>query len=272
MTSSIPSVIEQQTRWARSKGFEPKNAFMISLADNLRQQLSDGALRDFEKGSAGALRQRGIRPAKMNALRSSAALSVNVFDYWRSHDPAPLRQALELRDKITRISFEEHVSTGLKGNPPNLDVLLTLEGNSYVAIASKFTEWLTPRDRTLDPKYFPDGQDLWTLQNLPNCQSLATGYRELGPFKHLDAPQLLKHALGLSRKGGEHELYYIYFDWDCPEGKLHAQELASFESMVGKEIGFRAFTYQHLFERLESTIRPADTGYLDYLRLRYSAR
>src|SRR6478752_4520678 len=174
MTSSIPSVIEQQTRWARSKGFEPRNAYLTSLSENLRQQLSDGAQRDFERGRAGELRDRGIRPAKMNALRSSAALSVNVFDYWRSHDPAPLRQALDLREKITRISFEEHFSTGLKGSPPNIDVLLTL-----------------------DAKYFPSGKGLWTLQDLPNCQALATNYRELGPFKHLDAPQLLKHALGL---------------------------------------------------------------------------
>jgi len=270
MTSSIPSVIEQQTRWARSKGFEPRNAYLTSLSENLRQQLSDGAQRDFERGRAGELRDRGIRPAKMNALRSSAALSVNVFDYWRSHDPAPLRQALDLREKITRISFEEHFSTGLKASPPNVDVLLTLEGNDYVAIESKFTEWLTPRDRTLDAKYFPSGNELWTLQDLPNCQALATNYRELGPFKHLDAPQLLKHALGLSRKRGDHEMIYIYFDWDCPESKLHAEELARFETMVGEEIGFRATTYQNLFARLATTIRPADTGYLEYLKGRYT--
>ena len=92
--SSIPSVIQQQLLWARSKGFEPKNAYMMSLADNLRQQLSDGALRDFERGNGGELRERGIRPPKMHALRSSAALSANVFDYWRSHDPAPLQQAV----------------------------------------------------------------------------------------------------------------------------------------------------------------------------------
>lgn len=268
-SSSIPSVIEQQTRWARSKGFEPKNAY-LSLAENLRQELSDGALADFERGNGGELRMRGIRPPKMNALRSSAALSANVFDYWRSHDPAPLQQALGLRDKITRVSFEEHFGTGLKGNPPNIDVLLTLEGNHYVAIESKFTEWLAVRERTLDPKYFPAGHELWARQNLPDCQSLAIGYREQGPFKYLDAPQLLKHALGLARKkGGTYELYYIYFDWNCPEGAIHADELARFEAMVGKEIRFRALTYQHLFERLSSTIRPEDAGYLEYLTARY---
>ena len=271
MTSSIPSVIEQQTRWADSKGFESKNAYVLSLANNLRQSLSDGALRDFERGSGGELRQRGIRPPKMHALRSSAALSVNVFDYWRVHDPAPLQSALGLRENINRITFEEHCPTGLKGNPPNIDVVLSLQGKHRVAIESKFTEWLTPRDRLLDPKYFPNGEQLWTRQNLPNCQALASDYRELGPFKYLDAPQLLKHALGLARKIGKYdfELYYIYFDWKCPESEVHAEELIHFENMVGKEIRFRALTYQHLFDRLSSTIRLDDASYLEYLRGRY---
>jgi len=271
MTSSIPLVIEQQTRWARSKGFEPKNAYLMSLADNLRQQLSTGALTDFERGSGGELRQRGIRPPKMHALRSSAALSVNVFDYWRSRDPAPLQYAFKLRDRITRVSFEEHFPTGLKGNPPNVDVLLTLEGNRYVAIESKFTEWLTPRERILQPKYFPSDEDLWTLQKLPNCQALAIGCQELAPFKFLDVPQLLKHALGLARKKvGTHELYYIYFDWKCPEGEMHRAELARFASLVGEEIRFRALTYQELFKRLAHTVRPDDAGYVNYLTARYS--
>ena len=269
-TSSIPSVIEQQTRWARSKGFEPKNAYLMSLADNLRQQLSAGALKDFERGNGSELRQRGIRPPKMQALRSSAALSANVFDYWRSHDPAPLQQALGLHDKIARISFEEHFPTGLKGNPPNVDVLLKLEAAHYVAIESKFTEWLSPRDRILDPKYFPRGEELWTLQNLPNCQALAIGFRELGPFKFLDAPQLLKHALGIARKkAGTYELLYIYFDWKCPEGKIHADEVVRFGNMVGAEIPFRALTYQELFKRLDHTARPDDAAYLEYLHARY---
>src|SRR5204862_7582071 len=94
MTSSIPLVIEQQTRWARSKGFEPRNAYMMSLADNLRQELSKGALTDFERGSGGGLRQRGIRPPKMHALRCSRALSVNTFDYWRPRAPPPLQHTL----------------------------------------------------------------------------------------------------------------------------------------------------------------------------------
>ena len=270
MMSSIPSVIEQQTRWAVSKGLIPKNAYLKSVSDNLHADLSEGAFKDFERGSGGELRKRGLRPPKMWALRSSAALTANVFDHWRSRDPAPLQNALDLTNKITRISFEEHFPTGLRGNPPNVDVVLTLDKNQYVAIESKFTEWLNPRERILDPKYFPSGE-LWTAQGLPKCQAVANDFKETGPFRFLDVPQLLKHALGLARKEtGTYSLYYIYFDLKGPERELHADEVARFRDLVGEEIRFLSLTYQQLFDRLEGTVRAEDCVYLDYLRARYS--
>lgn len=270
MTSPIPSVIEQQTRWARSKGFEPKNAYLTSLVDNLREALSRGALTDFERGSGRELKDRGIKPPRMQALRSSAALSANVFDYWRSRDPYPLQYSLHLRDRITRVSFEENFPTGAGGNPPNVDVLLRLENDQYVAIESKFTEWLTPRDRSLEPKYFPTGEGLWSLQSLPNCQAVADTLREPGAFNHLDVPGMLKHVLGLATKTGLYEIYYIYFDWKSPEGEAHTEELARFTKAIGEEIRFRTMTYQELFLRLAHGTRPSDAEYMDYLTARYS--
>ena len=270
MTSPIPSVIEQQTRWARSKGFEPKNAYLMSLIDNLREELSRGALTDFERGSGRELKDRGIKPPRMHALRSSAALSANVFDYWRSRDPYPLQFSLHLRDRITRVSFEENFPTGIGGNPPNVDVLLRMEDGQYVAIESKFTEWLTPRERTLEPKYFPDGENLWTAQGLPNCQAVANSLIEGGAYNHLDVPRMLKHALGLARKTGTYEIFYLYFDWKCPEGDAHAEELARFKKSIGDEIRFRTMTYQELFSRLAHSVRPSDAEYMDYLTARYS--
>jgi len=271
MTSSVLSVIEQQTRWATNNGFETKNAYVMSLAHNLRQGLSPDALRDFERGSGGELRQRGIRPPRMHALRSSSALSVNVFDYWRSRDARPLQRAFGLRDRIIRVSFEEQFPTGLAGNPPNVDVVLALEGNQYIAIESKFTEWLTPRERTIDPKYFADGARLWGQEKLPKCQALSLAFRDSAPFKYLDAPQLLKHALGIGRtRRGRHELWYMYFDWNCPESELHELELARFSELVGSEIRFRAMTYQQLFKRLSRTVTPRDAAYMDYLTGRYT--
>lgn len=270
MTSPIPSVIEQQTRWARTQGFEPRNAYLTSIADNLRQELSSGARTDFERGSGRELRHRGIRPSRMQALRSSCALSLNVFDYWRSRDPYPLQYSLHLRDRITRVSFEENFPTGIGGNPPNVDVLLRLENDQYVAIESKFTEWLTRREQTLEEKYFATERDLWSEQGLPRCQAVANSLRDGSTFQHFDVPRLLKHALGLARKASLYELYYIYFDWACPEGEAHAQELALFTQGIGNEIRFRSMTYQDLFTRLRHSTRPNDEDYMEYLTARYS--
>ena len=270
MTSPIPSVIDQQTRWAKSKGFEPRNAYLQSIAENLRQELSSGARTDFERGSGREFRKRGIRPPRMQALRSSAALSLNVFDFWRSRDPYPLQHALQLSDRITRVSFEENFPTGAGGNPPNVDVLLRLENDGYVAIDSKFTEWLTRRDQTLEAKYFESGRNLWSDQALPRCQAVANSVRDGNTFQHLSVPRLLKHVLGLSRKTGLYEVYYIYFDWACPEAKVHAKELARFTESIGEEIRFRTMTYQNLFTRLRRSTQPCDEAYIEYLTTRYS--
>lgn len=269
--SSTTSVIEQQTRWARSKGFEPKNAYLLTLADNLRQQLSEGALTDFQRGSGRELRDREMRPARMRALSSAAALTANVFDYWRTRDRAPLQHAFGLRDRITRFSFEEALPTGLGTKPSTVDVLLTLQDDNLIAVESKFISWLIPRKRSMDASYFPRGEGLWAAHNLPRCQSLALAYREFGPYKFLDAPQLLKHALGLaSKKPTRYEIYYIYFEWKSREGDAHAEELAKFSELVGEEVHFRALTYQQLFARLGQAIRPGDAGYLNYLTKRYA--
>src|SRR5689334_21764936 len=270
MTSPIPSVIEQQTRWARSKGFEPRNAYLLSIGDNLRQEMSSGAMTDFERGSGRELRERGIKPPRMQALRSSCALSINVFDYWRSRDPYPLQYSLHLRERITRVSFEENFPTGIGGNPPNVDVFLRMENDQYVAIESKISEWLTARERRLDAKYFPTGEELWSLQGLPKCQVLANSLRDGSSYQHLDVARLLKHALGLARKTGLYELYYIYFDWTSPQGEAHKEELARFENAIGDEIRFRTMTYQELFTRLGHSTRSSDEEYMEYLTARYS--
>src|SRR2546423_639056 len=160
MTSSVLSVIEQQTRWATNNGFVTRNAYVTSLTDNLRRQLSSGALRNFERGSGGELRQRGIRPPKMHALRSSSALSVNVFDYWCSRDPRPLQRAFGLRDRITAVTLEKPVSPRLPGNPPYVGVVPAVVGNQDNAIFSKVPQLLDPLGRTVASKYFVDGAEL----------------------------------------------------------------------------------------------------------------
>ena len=66
------------------------------------------------------------------------------------------------------------------------------------------------REKTFKSKYFPESTELWSSRGLSACQTLAREMHEgTARFRYLDAPQLLKHALGLATQHpGNFELYY----------------------------------------------------------------
>jgi hypothetical protein len=273
--SSSDRIIEIQRRWAEDAKLKVDvRGYLDSWEANLRQPLSLSARVAFDQGSGSELESRGASPAKMRALHSSSALAVNVFDYWCGTDSLPLAKALELEIASEPPCFEAKFPTGLKGNPPNLDIVLTMKSGVTFAIESKFTEWLAPKARSESPfkdKYFESKTGLWKSVGLPECQQLAqdiqTGTEQ---FVHLDAPQLLKHALGLAKQAKDgFSLCYLYFDWTCPESDTHRHELNRFASRVDSEVRFRSMTYQNLFGRLTQTCGPEHAHYLEYLRGRY---
>ncbi|HMG05615.1 MAG TPA: hypothetical protein VK581_09140 [Chthoniobacterales bacterium] len=91
-------------------------------------------------------------------------------------------------------------------------------------------------------------------------------------FLHFDAPQMLKHTLGLvTQLGSTFSLWYVYFDCECPESDIHKAEIRRFADRVGAEIRFKVLTYQELFRRLESAGSSIDRGYVTYLERRYFA-
>ncbi|MBI4572670.1 MAG: hypothetical protein HY713_05220 [candidate division NC10 bacterium] len=248
--------------------------YLPSVDDNLRQPLSPPALRAFNIGSGSELKDTRHRPAKMKALHSSAALAVNVFDYWTTRNTGPLVASLGLQALIDSIAFEAQFSTNLDGNPPNLDLAIELSTGITVVIESKFSEWLTPKSRKREcfkPKYFPQSQALWEPKGLPACQSLAVDIHQGSErFRYLDAPQLLKHALGLATQLSDRfSLYYLYFDWPSSAADLHRTEMDHFANRVGEELRFRTLTYQELFHRLLASPVSLDAEYVDYLRARY---
>ncbi|MEP7247187.1 MAG: hypothetical protein ABI885_26365, partial [Gammaproteobacteria bacterium] len=145
------------------------------------------------------------RRAKMSALHSSAALAVNVFDYWSERSPGLLVTALGLNGPAAPIEFEAQFPTALDGIPPNLDVAIRFHSGAVIGIESKFTEWLAPKSPNKEhfrDKYFDVGEaagGLWTSAGLPKCQKLAEAvHAKATRFRYLDAAQLLKHALGLA--------------------------------------------------------------------------
>jgi hypothetical protein len=236
---------------------------------NLRAPLTSGAAMQFARGSE--LTPGRQRPPRMWALHSSAALVANVFDGWGS-DSAPLAAALGDGRRRAAIAFEEPIPTGVEGDPPTLDVALTLESGLLLGIESKFTEWLQRRPRNkqaFKPKYFPPGRDLWSEHGLRGCQTLADELQSgAARFKWLHAAQLLKHALGLARRSGPAVLVYLYYEWPTREGAAHRAELERFAARVADDVDLRVLTYQALYAALAAD--PAvDRAYLDYLRARY---
>jgi len=272
--SSKSDLKKQQLCWAESIGIKPDSrGYLKSIEDNLWKPLSPRTRKAFENGSGSELLDGPNHPAKMRAMHSSSALAVNVFDFWVGKDAAPLMRALGTEVELKSLSFEAQFSTGLKGNPPNLDVVLELASGSVIAIESKFSEWLTPKPNNAEvfkPKYFPSDTKFWKQNGLPESQALAEKiYNGTEVFKFLDAPQLLKHALGLATQlSNRFSLYYLYYDWPGRESEAHRAEVARFAERVGAELRFRAFTYQEIYRQL-CDYNTVDSKYLAYLRSRY---
>ena len=272
--SSSKSLKEQQITWARSRNIPvDENGYVPSVELNLFKSPEPTTTEAFLAASGSELVDGRNRPAKMKALHSSSALAVNFFDYWVSRDKEPLARALGLDSGIVEVAFERKFPTELKGTPPNLDVVLVMDGGHVIAIESKFREWLTPKRASKKPfsqSYFPAGRELWGEKGLDRCQLLAEKIQsgEAG-FKYLDAAQLLKHSLGLAyHLRGRFSLYYLYSDWAGNERDRHAAEIGVFSETVGSEIRFLGDSYQRIVESLSRDTR-VDSAYTEYLSLRY---
>ena len=158
---SKQQLLNRQRSWAESVGLDVDGrCYLASVDANLLQPLSMRSKQSFENGSGSELQDTPSRPAKMKALHSSSALGVNVFDYWVDRDTSALLSALGLDSgSLDAITFEAQFPTGLKGNPPNLDVALAYSDGHVIGVESKFSEWLTPKSKNKEPfksKYFSE--------------------------------------------------------------------------------------------------------------------
>ncbi|HUF72349.1 MAG TPA: hypothetical protein VMR74_05560 [Gammaproteobacteria bacterium] len=269
-------VRRQQRAWADARRIAvDQSGYVRDEATNFFSPLSDKFLKALEGAGGGELKDQRDGPAKIRALHSSAALAINVFQYWTHRSGSDLPKALGLDGTLEGVEIERRFDSGLRGTPPTMDVVLILSGNRLVAIESKFTEWMTKkRPKLVDfgEKYLKPGQRLWATAGLPKCQALAediaAGRVE---FRQLDALQLLKHALGLAKSAPRpFSLIYLYYDDDGRSaiGDVHRAEISRFDSAVDKPLGFRALTYQALFKALVG-VDGVEFAYLDYLRSRY---
>jgi hypothetical protein len=268
----LDNLLKAQAAWAERRWPGHVGPRAPSLDENLICPLTIEARREFKAGSGGELGRNG-KPGKMSSLRSSSALSYNVFQPWRGRDIQPLAAALKTNVVTRELRFEQKFRHGLSSTPPNLDVVLDIGQTRPLGIECKFTEPYGPKKDhpPLDEKYFAGSRARWTEVNLPHAQELAASVGNTSRFKRLAAGQLLKHLLGMAKSTQQPpRLRYVWFDTGCTEASEHRAELAFFEARLDPAIDFVALTYQELIKALLGSQDPIN-GYRSYLQERYFA-
>lgn len=182
-------IIAKQIEWAKnndlqligSHGLRVRKVYTTSVKDNLFQPLSVQTREYLKNGDGGELTESVGRPAKIQALHSSSALGINVFDYWRkSPDLSVITSScgfVRAGSKLNgEIRFEQKFSIDERFQyPPNLDVVIIPKTSRYKALAieCKFTEAYSSRGHDgLDSKYF-NNDDIW--HGLSATKQLAQG-------------------------------------------------------------------------------------------------
>ena len=278
-------IISKQIQWAHrnsiiligDKGNWGRKAYTQNLNDNLFEPLMLEVRNNFTQANGGELTGN---PCKMQAVHSSSALGVNIFQYWkREKHITPIAAACGFCSKNNTSSqdiiFEvkSPISETFQ-HSPNIDVVIKNSPESrfkVFAIECKFSEAYYSRTHSgISPKYI-ELDKVW--DNMPNLLKLA---KEISPddnrFTHLHPAQLIKHILGLKEKFGKNKfrLLYLWYDTIGTESGIHHKEINEFtETTKADNIHFHAMSYQDLIIKLAKNYRSLHRSYIDYITGRY---
>lgn len=260
-----------------SEGARGAPNYTLTVEENLfREHLLPAARMSFDAGAGGEL--TGAIPT-MSALHSSAALAVNLFQYWlERRDTSTLAQLLEVPSTdVEGAAFEDCFpvcdAPREKGfrTDPHLDFAFRYSDGSRVGVECKLFEPYGRLDDKLLRRAYLELVGAW--DDIRACRALAdqlatdpAGYRRLG------ASQLLKHILGLKAglSADKWRLLYLYLDAPGREAAEHRQELERFQATISPDkIWFVPMSVQEFILRAVSRIRHDHQGYVDYLAERY---
>lgn len=261
-----------------SKGERGQPNYTLTLGENLfGGDLLNSVRLEFEAGAGGEL--KGKIPT-MHALHSSAAMAVNLFQYWiGKKQPAILAKLLNVPSTgIESVSFERKypVCANWKAHgfnePPHLDLGIDYVDSRRVGVECKLHEPFFGRLEYVPMKHaYLELTDTW--DDIPSCRSLAeelvtgdAGFRRMAPT------QLLRHILGLKfgKPADCVRLVYLYFDAIGEEAEEHRAEIRRFQQSVSPDpILFLPMTVQEFVLRAVSKYREEHKEYVDYLADRY---
>lgn len=274
-------VKKQLSDWAREKNIDINGRGYIAgsskkaINANLFGGLDKKSEEEYGAGKGSELKGKRAQSPKMAALHSSSALACNVFQYWRRIEYYDIiTQALGFGTGYDNLKLESvHKIDRKPGTPPHLDVeIFGVEDILPLAIESKYLESYEEKDKKKIPfkeAYFTV-KDMW--DGYEKCRKLAQEINdEHDLFRYFDAPQILKHMLGLYHSYGKHKfvLMYLWYKIDSQEAENHEQEIDFFKGRIASEFDFRVMTYQELFEKIRNLCGKLHSDYISYLKNRY---
>jgi len=278
-------ILSKQIQWAYrnnivligSKGNRGRKAYTQKLGDNLFEPLMIEIRNNFKEADGGELTGN---PCKMQAVHSSSALGVNIFQYWKRMNQIPAiaaacRFCSTGNTSSQGINFEVKYPISEKFlRSPNIDVVINNSPKSkfkVFAIECKFSEAYYSRTHFgISPKYI-ELNKVW--DDMPNLLKLA---KEISPndnkFNHLHPVQLTKHILGLKEKFGKKNfrLLYLWYDTIGPESAKHHKEINEFTKITKEDgIHFHSMSYQDLIIGLAKNYGNIHSNYIGYITGRY---
>lgn len=281
-------ILSKQTQWAlnrgipliASKGRRGRPAYTTEFNQNLFEPLELAVRECFLRGDGNEIIGNVDSPAKMQAVHSSSALSVNIFQYWEKIDQVPIIAAAcgfcrKGNEVSQRIVFEDKYPIDNKFQfSPNIDVVFHNSESSKIirfAVECKFSEAYGSQGHSgLKPEYMSLGS-VW--EDIPKVYDLA---KSICPndnkFIYVHAAQLIKHLLGLKSKFGKDgfRLLYLWYDVLGEEGANHRNEIEAFSDVVRADgVKFHAMSYQELIIKLSNGYRQEHGRYIKYHTERY---
>ena len=219
---------------------------------------------ELARGAKGELRPTRAGAVPAHAAWSSSAHVCSAFAPWRD---APGALRLAGLGGFTQVRLEERLPIPHGGGTPNLDVALPAPGG-LVGVESKLTEHLAPaRPRAWPPAYRRPAMaaaldDAWAGV----FRSLLEG--RWTP-RHLDAGQLVRHALSLSGPRAAPGARLVLLFWEpvegatLPEVRTHREEVAELLGRLGGAASPRlhALSYGELLDAW-APVRPAHVAAL----------
>jgi len=248
MTTSIVDRAKN-TLWEKSGLLHNTKGYVADVQSNLIDKSTREMIEsDYRNGSGNEWEK------KIRAIHSSAALAANTFGRWKN-DPGKLK--ILGRSGFESIQMEAKCPTGLKGTPPNLDVLLKSESRKVViGVESKFLEPLTPKPEKPEFSKSYSSKKIDSLWEKP-WKDL---FDEVShwPASHLDIAQLIKHYLGLRKQYQDGwQVYLLYIYWKplnadvFPEYLEHERDIDRVKKIVvgnGSKVQFQTMDYLQLWQ------------------------